>query len=183
MIIQYEPGNRTHDHILLQWHAEVMASEEAGKTFLSAMAAPSVFLAYFQEPRQFVAEIDEFYNVQYAAWLDPCMSGTYLSFWARPERRKDRAMVRFYLEVIEVVFAHDAIQVILGTIQERATPEETLEFLGLHERFGYEYVGAIPYLFDGKQAHITALTRDGWENVGKQKLAHIREHAQTTGKD
>lgn len=176
MIIQYEPGNSAHDHVLLQWHREVMASDEASKTFVQGMESPSVFLSYFQPPRQFVAEVDEFSTVQYSAWLDPCMSGTYLSFWARPERRKSKAMVQFYLEVIEAVFQHEAIHVILGTIQDRPSDTETTDFLKLHESFGYEYVGAIPYLFDGKDAHIVALTRDGFAEAGARKLSRLRKH-------
>lgn len=157
-MIQYQPGNQTHDYILINWHSKLIHLPEMAWTFNSDMASPFIFLNYFGPPRKLIVELDSFNNIEQAIWFEPIMTGAYIGMWAdsslRTSMSGNKRIYSFFHEVVELVLK--SIPTIVSTIKDR---EGVDKFLKMHERLGFVVSGKIPHVFDSADAYVLYLTQ------------------------
>lgn len=168
------------DWMLLQWLSRMKYDGELDKTLSKGTQSPSAFLAFFNPVlRQLFFQIDDFGNIKRACWVEMTMGSVFLSYYAAPGHRRHRDTPFFIFDCFDMVF-QAGIPVICGLIQERPTQKETMNFIRLHEKMGYEYCGWIPKFFDGCTCHLVALTKESWENLGGPKK-HWEKARKATG--
>lgn len=165
-IYQYVPSAEV-DYSILLWQSRLLNDGEFGKTFSKPLEAPSAFLMFFQS-RPLFFQVDEFNNIQRAAWFEPWLTGLFMGFYIHPSMRHTEPKQNILFLHTMLDMALQTYPVVIGMIQERPTPEETEKFLKLHERLGYERIGKVPYLFDNQTAHFVAITRENF-NGRRQK--------------
>ena len=162
MIYRYLPTKQA-DWILLQWLSRMETDGDLLHTLSESVRIPSEFLKFF-ESRPLFYKLDSFLNIAHAAWFEPCMGSAWLSYYVAPGFRKHQKEKCFFLyDMIDYAFKEGA-NCICGVIQERETPEATDIFIRIHERLGYTYSGRVKKFFDGKDAHLAAITDEEWEN-------------------
>lgn len=162
---RYSPSDEM-DYILLNWRATMLADGDFDHTFSQGVRTPSAFLHFFSE-RGCVFRADDFGNLTQACWVEPCMGSAFVSYYcSRGLRNGQKEKVFFLYDVLDQLFEEGA-NCVVGIIQERDTPEETETAIQIHRRLGYIRAGRLPKFFDGKTAHLVAMSRDRWLYLDK----------------
>jgi hypothetical protein len=157
-ITHYQPGPL--DHNLLAWHNTMLLDpEEFLTTFTAPMQWPSVFLTFFQQPRQLFLDQNAFGTIKQALWVEPSGEVAYLGMWAAPEYRGKKRQVQFFCEVVDAF--SQAYRTIVGLLKDRKGTKMQA-YLNLHRRLGYEVSGKLPHAFNAEPAYLVFLTREAF---------------------
>lgn len=159
-IYKYEPGDM--DWLLLNWMLAMKHDGELSHTLSQRVQTPATFLNFVSQ-RPLYYRLSELQTVTYVAWFEPIMGNAFMGFYIAPSARDQHEEKVFFLfDMLNMAFV-SGVKVIVGLIQERATPFLTQKFIKLHMRLGYNYSGVVPCLFDGKDCHVVAYTATNWE--------------------
>lgn len=143
-----------HDLMLLGWWGSVTDSGEI-HTMLHPITHPlSAFLLYFQLPRALFFKQEE-RNIWFALWAEPFLDGAAIGLWVSPEKRRTRAALRSFLELIDVLVRE------YNTLLAVSRRKDFTEMLG--EAAGFEHVGRIDGVFGGDDVNIVQLTKEAWD--------------------
>lgn len=146
------------DLLLSQWWTTLLDANEFLGTFTATLVPLSAFLAHFQPPTSLLYEADA-RGLWAAAWFEPVMSGAFLGFWARRDRRRTRGA----LEALETALTSGLARwpVLLGVTRSN--------LLRAHRRLGYTVLGDIPHLWDGRAVSVVMLTQEGFANERQRR--------------
>ena len=166
-MISYIPG-REHDMLLTSWWARMDADGELETTLAESCRILSGFIASFQRPRVLFFDADE-NGICMAIWFEPLMSGAFAGLWVAQHKRHSPSTLKNFRAIFDIALRH--FSVIIGV-----TKKENL--ISQHERLGYELLGRIPSLFDGEDAWILTLTREGFnEHRRGRKRRNVAERS------
>lgn len=148
-MIAYQP-NEQNDLLLAKlWH-DIRAAGDLDRLLMPRARTLSGFYGLFRLPTVLVFETDDS-GIWLAMWFEPIMSGAFVGLWIAPRMRHTKAAVDRVLEAQEIALRSWPV-LIAVTKQENLLDE--------FARFGYDKLCAIPALFGGESAWITALTKE-----------------------
>lgn len=163
-LIRYD-GSINHDYLLARWHQELVETNELLTTFSEQAAPLGAFMGYFRDKVGLWFAVDN-NRITYAVWYEPVMSGVFLSTWCAIDYRRHRTLPLRFESVLDA--ATQLWPVILCvTRQPHLFPEM--------QKFGFQYVGEIPGLWDGTTISLLQLTRQAFDQ--RTALGHARSLA------
>ncbi len=148
-----------HDLAITNWWLTIRDNGELKEIFTQSVQSLSAFLGMFAPPRTLVFEADE-KRIWLAVWLDPIMSGVFLGLWLASDKRHSPGALRSILTIYELALRQ--WPVIIGVSRQK-------DLLRVHERLGYTTLGVIPHLYDGDDAMIFVLTKEGFEHGRRRR--------------
>ena len=160
----YVPG-QDGDLELLRWWAEL---HETGE--IESLVGPSLYpIAAFT--RHFTNENAQLYYLadekgwRAAAWTFPFMSGGTWGLWIRKDTRHTGAkeVFQFILDSLDDAFSRYPVLVNIVKVPENIEKTKKLD---------YTYIGSVPYIFEGEEAHFLAMTKYDWESHSQKWRAH-----------
>jgi hypothetical protein len=147
--VKYD-GSDQHDWLLAQWYVEVKTNGDLENLFFKNNRAISKVLAYFQRDTYVFFQVREGKIVR-MAWLEPHMTGGSFGLWITRG-------LRGRVETIHWIEAACLIGFELYPVLLAVTKQQNL--VDSMQRFGYTFVGSIPYLWDGETAWVLSLVKE-----------------------
>ena len=155
-----------HEMLLLKWYLDLSARPaEFEKLFAQPLRSLTELLKWAQGNVTLGFELDS-QGIWVAAWYEPVMSGAFFGAWLREDRRGSFAAWRFIDRAYRVAFEH--FPVLIGITQQP-------ELDKLHHALGYQRLGVVPGLFDGKPALIYVLSKENYYGRRRQDLHQQRQ--------
>jgi hypothetical protein len=137
---------------------------ELDLVFQSSATILSRFLDIFRENELAYTADDK--GITVAVWGSPMFSGCMTGVYIRPDKRGSPSAYRAIIEALRMLFTR--VKVVVGVTQQK-------HLLSVHDRLGYNVVGCIPGLWDGKDAWVITLTSEDLENAISRKHRPTRE--------
>jgi hypothetical protein len=163
-VIVYDPTQ--HEIILTDWYLRQLLSEpeEFQQLFAKPLRSLTEILNWAKNTVKVIFELDAL-GVTRAAWYAPDLSGAWFGCWMRKDKRGEVGAVVFIRNAYRYGLEFFPVLISL-TKQERLDP--------VLRRLGNEYVGKVPYLFDGEAAFVYVQTKESfygqlYERRGKDR--------------
>jgi hypothetical protein len=150
-LVEYDK-TEIQDILMMHWFALLGNTHELEKLFLPEYWSLSKFFAHIVT-LDIVFKADED-GIWFWASYAPILAGAQFDMWIRPDRRYSKACVEAMGEALERGFMH--WPVLIGM-----TTQENL--LDAHKRMGYNIVGKIPGLWEGKDTWIMHITKETFD--------------------
>ncbi len=167
----YTPSIGADMRILGWWYELVQNGERHLVAEPQQTDTPSDFLQFWRPPRAlaFCPKSERLEDgIWFAGWLEPILSGAFVGLWISPKYRTTKAAARVTHDFFDR--ATQAFPVLIGlTKQARLLP--------IHRTIGFTHLGTVPRLFDGDDAHVVVLTREGFEHgwKGRARRGHASQ--------
>lgn len=156
-LVEYSPGENG-DAALLQWYMQLVVYGDMEKILGPSLYSIAAFMRHFTDPGGCVYYLIDDKGWYAVAWTFPLIGGGTWGLWIRPEKRPtgSRLVLNFIMQTIQASL--DRFPVLVNTAKREPIVAQT-------KRLGYEYIGKIPYLFEGDTCHILYLTRDMFQPI------------------
>lgn len=140
-----------HEMFVLKWWTDLNANPaELENLFAKPLRNLTTILNWAASTVKVMFETD-WDGIWAAAWVEPYMSGAFFGAWIRPDKRHTKAALQFINQAYDTALGY--FPVLIGLTKQKNLHE-------LHLRLGYEYVGEVPYLFDGQTAYEYRMTKE-----------------------
>lgn len=148
----YKPGI-DDDMRVVQWFMRMREDGDLDGLLMADSQSPSALLQMIAPPKFLFYDTDVDNHIKVALWGEQLMSGVFVGYWIRRDRRHSIASLDFLLRAYE--FMLERVPAVMGVTKQA-------KLLKTHERLGYTILGQVPGLFGGEDAWIVCLTRDGF---------------------
>lgn len=148
----YVPGEGG-DAVLLHWYLHLVKTNDLHKIVGPSMYSLASFMKQFTDPRTRLYYLYDDEGWWIVAWTFPLGSGASWGLWVREDKRASgtRAGLAFIMSTLADSLA--TYPVLLNLAKDPAIVAKT-------KRLGYAYLGCVPYLYDGDDAHLMYMTRE-----------------------
>jgi hypothetical protein len=151
----YAPGENG-DAGLAQWYLQLVTSGDLHKTVGNSLTSMSAFMREFTDPKTTLFYLPDDNGWWIVAWVTRIGNGGSYGLWIREDKRPSGARVGLAFVMATQAAALAAFPVLLNIVKDPEVVEKT-------KRLGYAYLGCVPYLYDGEDAHLLYMTREMYE--------------------
>jgi len=144
----YEPSVQA-DICLFEWWRELMDADDMESAFGSRGFLLTEFCQIMRSTQAYYTA-DETNRWDRVAWSRPVMGGADFGCWLRHDRRQSKESLGFVVAVLRELFSRVPVLTSLTT-EDRVVGD-------LHA-LGFQELGGIPRLFDGKTVYVLYLER------------------------
>jgi hypothetical protein len=150
----YDPAK--DELLVLYWFLNLRSDPvEFENLFCEPLRNLTTILSWTKNSVSLMIDVDDD-GIRFAAWCSPYLSGAEFGCWLRKDSRRTKAALRFISEALDRALSQ--YPTLMGLTRQ---PDLHLVHIGL----GYDYLGEIPEMFDGKPARVYILTRQGREEA------------------
>lgn len=143
--------------LLAQWWRNMHESGDIEKIFPRRSHTLQQLFRIMDLPTQLMYESDE-QGIWFAAWLSPCLDGTFYGIWIAERTRNTRACVAATMQSYEMAFAQFPF-IMSVTVQEALLTQQ--------QALGYTVLAELPGGFDGRNAWLTMCRQEDFRRLGE----------------